>query len=549
MGRDSGAAAGNLGEAVTGGRLIDSDRNVRTLPIDGSSQVAGNRRDRALCRGRSKARVVGPLRRLQREPPFIMNSFEANKIFGALLGTVFVLFGGSLLAEGIFHAEAPEQPGFAIAVPDAPAGGGAAPAANEVTPVGQLMQTANAEAGAAIFKRCQACHSGEKGGPNKVGPDLWDVVNRPIASHEGFSYSAAITEFSQGKSVGLGLGSPEPLPAWPKQYIKGTAMGFAGIRRTRSAPTSSPISARCRTTRRPPPRRTPARRPAAKRPRKSSGSGRDRAERDDQRQRPAERRGDAAPGRRHHRPDHRRRADRSGVRHGPGHRHQRREPSCRRARAADRARPGRAFAARHAGPAGEPGAFDASRHGTGAPAAAPAAPAPAAPAAPRQPRGPCPGRARPGRERRSCAGAGPVRPSETATLRESRAARSGFRRSGPGERGRISGQGRGEAYTFVTTAFRRGRPQSSGGVRASGARAAPALPDGDRFAASLARPVRPDPDRSPGRFRHSVRSGAGPSRPSRSGRRGGAGRDGSGGMAQLVVADPALEIRQRLPAL
>ena len=57
-----------------------------------------------------------------------MNSFEANKIFGALLGVVFVLFGGSLLAEGIFHAEAPEKPGFAIAVPDAPAGGGAAPA-------------------------------------------------------------------------------------------------------------------------------------------------------------------------------------------------------------------------------------------------------------------------------------------------------------------------------------------------------------------------------------------------------------------------------------
>ncbi|WP_061936790.1 cytochrome c family protein, partial [Aureimonas sp. AU22] len=158
-----------------------------------------------------------------------MNSFEANKIFGALLGTVFVLFGGSLLAEGIFHAEAPEKPGFAIEVPDAPAGGGAAPAANEVTPVGQLMQTANAEAGAAIFKRCQACHSGEKGGPNKVGPDLWDVVNRPIASHEGFSYSAAMTEFSEGKTVVWDWDHLNHFLHGPKQYIKGTAMGFAGI--------------------------------------------------------------------------------------------------------------------------------------------------------------------------------------------------------------------------------------------------------------------------------------------------------------------------------
>ncbi|WP_210270243.1 cytochrome c family protein [Aureimonas sp. ME7] len=158
-----------------------------------------------------------------------MDSFEANKIFGAVLGTVFVLFGGSLLAEGIFHSEAPEQAGFAIAVPDAPAGGGAAPAANEVTPVGQLMQGADATAGAAIFKRCQACHSGEKGGPNKVGPDLWDVVNRPIASHEGFSYSAAITEFSQGKTVVWDWDHLNHFLHGPKQYINGTAMGFAGI--------------------------------------------------------------------------------------------------------------------------------------------------------------------------------------------------------------------------------------------------------------------------------------------------------------------------------
>ncbi|WP_019996091.1 c-type cytochrome [Aureimonas ureilytica] len=158
-----------------------------------------------------------------------MDSFEANKIFGAVLGSVFVLFGGSLLAEAIFHSEAPEKPGFAITAAEPAAGGAAAPAANEVTPVGQIMQTASAENGAAIFKRCQACHSGEKGGPNKVGPDLWDIVNRPIASHEGFSYSAAMTEFSQGKTVVWDWDHLNHFLHGPKQYIKGTAMGFAGI--------------------------------------------------------------------------------------------------------------------------------------------------------------------------------------------------------------------------------------------------------------------------------------------------------------------------------
>jgi cytochrome c len=159
-----------------------------------------------------------------------MDSFEANKIFGAILGSVFVLFGGSLLAEAIFHSEAPEKPGFAITAAEPAAGaGGAAPAAAEVTPVGKLMQTANAEAGAAVFKRCQACHSGEKGGPNKVGPDLWGIVNRPMAAHEGFSYSAAMTEFSKGKTVAWDWDHLNHFLHGPKQYIAGTAMGFAGL--------------------------------------------------------------------------------------------------------------------------------------------------------------------------------------------------------------------------------------------------------------------------------------------------------------------------------
>lgn len=158
-----------------------------------------------------------------------MNSFEANKVFGALLGTVFVLFGSSLLADGIFNSEAPEQPGFAIVAAEPTAGAAAAPAAAGVTPVGQIMQNASAEAGADIFKRCQACHSGVKDGPNKVGPDLWGIVNRPIASHEGFSYSAAMTEFSQDKTVLWDWDHLNKFLHGPKQYIKGTAMGFAGL--------------------------------------------------------------------------------------------------------------------------------------------------------------------------------------------------------------------------------------------------------------------------------------------------------------------------------
>lgn len=155
-----------------------------------------------------------------------MNSFEANKIFGAVLGTVFVLFGGSLLAEVIFHSEAPERPGFAIEVPEDTGAAAEAPAA---VPIAVLLQDADAEAGAAVFRRCQACHSGEKDGPNLVGPDLWDLVNRPIAVHEGFSYSAAMTAFSEDHAVHWDYEHLNGFLHNPRQYINGTAMSFAGI--------------------------------------------------------------------------------------------------------------------------------------------------------------------------------------------------------------------------------------------------------------------------------------------------------------------------------
>jgi cytochrome c len=159
-----------------------------------------------------------------------MDSFEANKIFGAILGVVFVVFGMSLLAEGWFHSEAPERPGYAIVGMEAPSGGAAAAPTNEVLPVAEIMASADAEAGAAQFKKCQACHSGEKGGPNKVGPDLWDLVDRPIAAHEGFSYSAAMKEFAAQGSGKWDWDHLNHFLHGPKQYISGTAMGFAGIK-------------------------------------------------------------------------------------------------------------------------------------------------------------------------------------------------------------------------------------------------------------------------------------------------------------------------------
>ncbi|MBC2884089.1 c-type cytochrome [Ochrobactrum sp. CM-21-5] len=156
-----------------------------------------------------------------------MNSTRTNKFIMAFLATVFVVMTTGILSDSLFHAPAPEKPGFAIEAAEAPTGGaGDAPAKAEVS-IATLLQSADPARGQTVFKRCAACHTAEKGGANKVGPHLWDVVNRPAASVEGFSYSAAMKEFGAGGNK-WDFEHLNKFLTSPKGFIKGTAMGFAG---------------------------------------------------------------------------------------------------------------------------------------------------------------------------------------------------------------------------------------------------------------------------------------------------------------------------------
>jgi len=158
-----------------------------------------------------------------------MNSY-VNMGVGAFLGTVFVLMSVSIASEGIFHSEAPEKEGFAIIASEGASEAGGEAAAEAEVDIKPLLAAADATAGATVFKKCASCHDATKGGPNKVGPNLWGVVERPIASHEGFAYSAGMKTFAEANKTWTYDHLSFFVEA-PKKHVPGTAMGFAGVKK------------------------------------------------------------------------------------------------------------------------------------------------------------------------------------------------------------------------------------------------------------------------------------------------------------------------------
>ena len=98
-----------------------------------------------------------------------------------------------------------------------------------VDPAALLKEIAAGDvaAGQNVAKKCATCHTFDDGGANKVGPNLWEIVNRPVATHEGFTYSDAMHDFG-GEWT---LDRLHTYLADPKATVPGTKMNFAGIRK------------------------------------------------------------------------------------------------------------------------------------------------------------------------------------------------------------------------------------------------------------------------------------------------------------------------------
>jgi cytochrome c len=155
-----------------------------------------------------------------------MSTLEINKIIAAVLTAGIVASLSGFLANALVNPHELDEPVYVVA------GTVSEEATDEAGPeapdLGTLMAAADAVAGEKGAKKCTACHTFDQGGANKLGPNLWNVVNRGIGSDADFSYSDALKELSDQQWTFENLGA---FIQNPKGFAPGTKMSFAGVKK------------------------------------------------------------------------------------------------------------------------------------------------------------------------------------------------------------------------------------------------------------------------------------------------------------------------------
>ena len=160
-----------------------------------------------------------------------MSGLEVNKILASIFVALIVVGLISILGDEIINGRNNEQAenAYYIDISEMETSDVVANTQNEQVSeeIAMFLTSASFEKGEKLFKKCSACHSYQKGSTNKVGPNLWNIINRPKASVQGFTYSKALAEFS-------GNWGYEELSQFlykPKKYIQGTKMNFSGLKK------------------------------------------------------------------------------------------------------------------------------------------------------------------------------------------------------------------------------------------------------------------------------------------------------------------------------
>ena len=157
-----------------------------------------------------------------------MDSFELNKIIAAILMVALLVIGLGKIADGVFHVKKPKNPGYQVEVKNQlTSDTSQATEIVEKIDIAALMTLGDIVSGEKIFKKCAACHSINKGGKNKIGPALYNVVGRAVGGVDDYKYSKALAAYGKEWTF-------EELNGFltkPSSYLKGTKMSYAGLRK------------------------------------------------------------------------------------------------------------------------------------------------------------------------------------------------------------------------------------------------------------------------------------------------------------------------------
>lgn len=157
-----------------------------------------------------------------------MSSFEFNKIFAALLVAAIVAMLSSFIAKQAVHPEKLANDAVAIdGAADAGDHGGGQAEDKGPEPILALLAAADVEKGAKVSKACAACHSFEKGGAAKQGPNLWNIVNHDIGAAPGFQYSDGLKNLAGNWDYA----HLNQFLTKPKKLVSDTKMNYAGLKK------------------------------------------------------------------------------------------------------------------------------------------------------------------------------------------------------------------------------------------------------------------------------------------------------------------------------
>ena len=150
----------------------------------------------------------------------------SEKVGFAVLVAAWVIWGSHQVGGLLVHATPLKTPVYAVEIASAEPAKSSEPATEEKSVIA-LLAAATPSKGEKVFKKCKSCHSVNKGGKNRVGPNLWDIVGRPTGSVAGFNYSGAFKKLDENWSY-ANLGA---FLLNPKSYAKGTKMSFSGLKK------------------------------------------------------------------------------------------------------------------------------------------------------------------------------------------------------------------------------------------------------------------------------------------------------------------------------